>query len=175
MTNTNGTLAVGVVNTVVDTSSPVTVSTTLPAEFHFNENAAAATAVTYNLPTAAAGKQVCVSNAYNGSAANTGVFTVNTSAAGQYIIDVDGTRGSTGGHITSGGAGGCHLLCGCGRNRLESLPNQRHLDEELECVNYSQLSQFTCSCLARVALTCGRNRSSRQSSACSCERRQYIY
>jgi trimeric autotransporter adhesin len=98
--------AIPAVSIVKDTGTPVTVSTTLNAEIHYNQNATAGTAITYNLPTAAAGKQFCISNSYNGSAANTGVLTVNTSAAGQYMIDVDGTRGSTGGHITSGGAGG---------------------------------------------------------------------
>ena len=92
------------VNTVVDTSSPVTVSTTLNAEVHFNENATAATAMTYNLPTAAAGKQFCISNANNGSAANTGVITIATSATGQFIIFTDGTLSATGGNVTSGGA-----------------------------------------------------------------------
>ena len=92
------------VHTVVDTSSPVTVSTSLAAEQHFNEDATAATAITYNLPTAAAGKQFCFSNAYNGSAANTGVLTVATSATGQFIIFTDGTLSATGGNVTSGGA-----------------------------------------------------------------------
>ena len=92
------------VHTVVDTSSPVTVSTTLAAEQHFNEDATAATAITYNLPTAAAGKQFCFSNANNGSAANTGVLTIATSASGQFIIFTDGTLSATGGNVTSGGA-----------------------------------------------------------------------
>jgi len=92
------------VPTVVDTSTPVTVSTTNNAEYHFNENATAGTAVTYNLPTAAAGKQFCFSNAYNGSAANTGVLTVATSASGQFIIFTDGTLSATGGNVTSAGA-----------------------------------------------------------------------
>lgn len=93
-----------VVNTVVDTSSPVTVSSTLASEYHFNENATAATAMTYNLPTAAAGKQFCISNANNGSAANTGVLTFATSATGQFITFTDGTQSATGGNVTSGGA-----------------------------------------------------------------------
>ena len=93
-----------VVNTVVDTSSPVTVSTTLAAEFHFNENATAGTAMTYNLPTAAAGKQFCIKNAYNGSNPNTGILTIATSASGQFIIFTDGTLSATGGNVTSGGA-----------------------------------------------------------------------
>jgi hypothetical protein len=92
------------VPTVVDTSTPVTVSTTNPAEFHFNENATAGTAITYQLPTAAAGKQFCFSNAYNGSAANTGTLELLTSASGQFIIFTDGTLSATGGYVISGGA-----------------------------------------------------------------------
>jgi hypothetical protein len=93
-----------VVSTIVDTASPVTVSATLAAQFHFNENATAGAAMTYNLPTAAAGKQFCISNANNGSAANTGVITIATSASGQFIIFTDGTLSATGGNVTSGGA-----------------------------------------------------------------------
>lgn len=72
--------------------------------YSFNENATAGQAVTYTLPTAQAGKQYCVSNAYNGSAANTGVLTIATSASGQFIIFTDGTLSATGGNVTSGGA-----------------------------------------------------------------------
>ena len=103
-TSTNTTLDVAPVGTVVDTGTPVTVSTAKPSEFHFNENATAATAVTYNLPTAAAGKQFCFANAYNGSAANTGTLELLTSAAGQFIIFTDGTLSATGGYVISGGA-----------------------------------------------------------------------
>lgn len=94
------------VNTVVDTTTPVSVSASLGAEFHYNENATAATAVTYNLPTAASGKQFCFSNANNGSAADSGVLTIATSASGQVIIFSDGTLSATGGNVTSGGAAG---------------------------------------------------------------------
>jgi hypothetical protein len=92
------------VPTVVDTSTPVTVSATNPYEYHFNENATAATAITYDLPTAAAGKQFCFSNSYNGSAANTGTLKLLTSASGQYIIFTDGTLSATGGYVISAGA-----------------------------------------------------------------------
>jgi hypothetical protein len=98
--------ALPVAQTVVDTSTPVTVSTTISSEQHINENATAATAVTYNLPTAAAGKQFCFYNGHNGSAANTGVLTVATSATGQFIIFSDGTLSATGGNVQSAGAGG---------------------------------------------------------------------
>jgi len=91
---------------VVTTSTPITVSSLYTSAYYFNQHATPATAIAYTLPTAAAGLQFCFGNSYNGSAADTGVLTVNTSASGQYIIDVDGTLGATGGHVTSGGAGG---------------------------------------------------------------------
>lgn len=103
-TSTNTTLDVKPVSAVADTSTPVTVSTAFPAEFHFNQNATAATAITYNLPTAAAGKQFCFKNSNNGSAANTGTLKIQTSAAGQYIIDATGTLSASDGYVISGGA-----------------------------------------------------------------------
>ncbi len=96
--------AVPAVTVTVGTSSPVTVSTTLNSAFYYNQDATAATAITYNLPTAAAGKQFCFANSNNGSAANTGVLTIATSATGQFIIFTDGTLSATGGNVTSGGA-----------------------------------------------------------------------
>lgn len=93
-----------VVSVVTDTSTPVTVSITLPAEYHFNQNATAGTAVTYNLPTAASGKQFCFSNGNNGTSADTGILTIATSAAGQFITFTDGTQSASGGNVTSGGA-----------------------------------------------------------------------
>ena len=92
------------VNTVVDTTATVTVSTTLFSEVHFNENATAGQAVTYNLPTAAANKQFCFNNASVSGVPNTGVLTLQTSAAGQYIIYTDGTNTASGGYVSSGGA-----------------------------------------------------------------------
>jgi hypothetical protein len=64
-----------------------------------NHYATAATAVSYTLPVAAAGKQRC----YRNYAGNTGTITVNTSAAGQYI-DVAGSFTASGGYVISGGA-----------------------------------------------------------------------
>lgn len=90
----------------VTTSTPVTVSTTLNSGYYVNEHATAATAITFNLPTAAAGKEFCFANGNNGSAANTGALTIATSAAGQFIIFTDGTLSATGGNVASGGAGG---------------------------------------------------------------------
>ena len=77
---------------------------TLSTAFTINQEATAATAVAYTLPTASAGAQFCVDNGYNGSAADTGALTVNASASGQFIIFTDGTLSATGGNVVSGGA-----------------------------------------------------------------------
>ncbi len=90
----------------VTTSTPITVGTTYIYQIFANQHATAATGITYNLPTASAGNQQCFGNSYNGSAANTGVLTVATSASGQFIIFTDGTLSATGGNVTSGGAAG---------------------------------------------------------------------
>ncbi len=90
----------------VTTGTSATLGGTYKSGYTVNEHATAATAVAYTLPTAAAGLQYCVGNGYNGSAANTGVITLNTSASGQFLIWTDGTLSATGGNTTSGGAGG---------------------------------------------------------------------
>ena len=96
---------------IVDGTAPITVTTgatatlggTYNSGYTFNQDTTAATAITYTLPTAAAGKQYCVSNSYGG-AADTGTIELLTSAAGQYIIFTDGTLSATGGYVISGGA-----------------------------------------------------------------------
>lgn len=96
----------------VDGTAPVTITTgttatlggTFRSGYTLNQEATAATAVAYTLPTAAAGRQYCIGNSWNGSAATTGVLTLNTSASGQFIIFTDGTLSATGGNVTSGGA-----------------------------------------------------------------------
>jgi hypothetical protein len=98
---------------IVDGTAPVTITTgtsatlggTYNSGYTYNQEATAGTAVTYTLPTAAAGKQYCVGNSYNGSAADTGTLEIITSASGQYIIFTDGTLSATGGYVISGGAG----------------------------------------------------------------------
>ena len=94
----------GTAPVTVTTGSSASLGTTFKSGYTFNQNATAATAVAYTLPTAAAGLQYCVGNSYNGSAATTGVLTVNASASGQFIIFTDGTLSATGGNVTSGGA-----------------------------------------------------------------------
>ena len=97
---------------IVDGEAPITVTTgssatlggTYASGYTFNQEATAATAVTYTLPTAAAGKQYCVANSYNGSAADTGTLELLTSASGQFLIFTDGTLSATGGYVISGGA-----------------------------------------------------------------------
>lgn len=92
---------------------PITITTgssaTLGADYSngltINQEATAGQAVTYTLPTAAEGLNYCVKNGYNGSAADTGTLTLQTSATGQFI-DLNGTLGATGGYLISGGAGG---------------------------------------------------------------------
>ena len=98
---------------IVDGQAPVTITTgstatlggTYSSGYTVNHEGTAATAVTYTLPTAAAGKQYCVKNGYNGSAADTGVLTLQTSAAGQSIV-YNGTAGASDGYLVSGGAAG---------------------------------------------------------------------
>ncbi len=104
---------------IMDGTAPVTVTTSASCTlgttsgcnataykhgYTFNEDATAGAAITYTLPTAAAGLQYCVANAYNGSAANTGTLEILTSASGQYIIFTDGTLSASGGYVISGGA-----------------------------------------------------------------------
>lgn len=94
----------GAIPVVVTNATSYNLGAATSTGYTFNEEATAATAVTYTLPTAAAGLQYCVSNAWNGTAANTGVLELLTSASGQFIIFTDGTLSATGGNVTSGGA-----------------------------------------------------------------------
>lgn len=94
----------GTAPVIVTTGTTGTPGATFNHSYSFNEEATAGTGVNYTLPTAAAGKQYCIANANNGSAANTGVLTITTSASGQFIIFTDGTLSATGGNVTSGGA-----------------------------------------------------------------------
>ena len=94
----------GQMPTAVTTGASATLGGTYSTGLTINENATAATAITYTLPTAAPGKWYCVTNGYNGSAANTGTLELLTSAAGQYIIFTDGSLSATGGYVISAGA-----------------------------------------------------------------------
>ncbi len=94
-----------ITNTAVCTTTITTGTTaTLSTCFTVNQEATAGTGVTYTLPTAASGLQFCIDSGWNGSAANTGVLTLATSASGQFMVFTDGTLTATGGNVTSGGA-----------------------------------------------------------------------
>jgi len=93
----------GLISTVVTTGTAANLCTNL-LQNTFNQEATAGRAVTYTLCTAVAGKRQCVFNSNNGANPDTGVLTVATSAAGQFIIFIDGTLSASGGNVTSGGA-----------------------------------------------------------------------
>lgn len=94
-------------------TAPVTITTTSTATLGgtynsgviYNQEATAAAAVTYTLPTPAAGKLFCVKNSYNGSAANTGQLELLVANTGTQSIIYNGTI-SASGYIISGGAAG---------------------------------------------------------------------
>lgn len=88
-------IADGKVPVDITTTTPITLGGTYKTGYTFNNT----TATTYNLPTAAAGLQYCVKN----YTTRTGIITVATSAAGQYI-DYVGVNTASGGNVTSGGA-----------------------------------------------------------------------
>jgi hypothetical protein len=105
---------------IVDGQAPITITTSASCTlgtasgcnatayqsgYTFNQEGTAAAAVTYTLPPAAAGEQYCVQNSNNGSAPDTGVLKVQTSASGQSIIFA-GTVGGSAGYLQSGGAAG---------------------------------------------------------------------
>ena len=79
-------------------------SFTLSTCFTVNQHATAGIAILYTLPTAASGLQYCIDNGWNGSAADTGVLTLSTSASGQFLVFTDGTLTASGGNVASGGA-----------------------------------------------------------------------
>jgi len=93
----------GVISTVVTTGASANLCTNA-LQNTFNQEASASQAVTYTLCTSAAGKRQCVFNSNNGTNPDTGVLTVATSEAGQFIIFTDGTLSASGGKVTSGGA-----------------------------------------------------------------------
>jgi hypothetical protein len=94
----------GQIATIVTTGSSATLGGTYSKTVAFNEDATAGAAVTYTLPAAVPGKAYCGVNANNGSAPNTGVLTLQTSGAGQFIVFTDGTLSASGGFVSSAGA-----------------------------------------------------------------------
>ena len=98
-----GTPGSGPANTQITTGAVVTITGT--SGYFFNQEAAATTAVTYTLPTPAAGSTFCIKNSNNGSAADTGVLEVLVANTGTQSIIFNGTK-SASGYITSSGAAG---------------------------------------------------------------------
>lgn len=98
----------GRVPVTVTAGSSATLGGTYKTGYTFNQNPTAAAAVTYTLVggTFGGGQQYCVSNSWNGSAANTSAITLATSGAGQFIIYTDGTLTASGGNVQSSGAAG---------------------------------------------------------------------
>lgn len=97
----------GLAPATITTGASATLGGTYKSGYTVNQEATAGTGVTYTLPTAAAGLQYCINNGYNGSAADTGILTLATSASGQFIFNLaTGTLTATGGNLTSAGAAG---------------------------------------------------------------------
>jgi len=111
-TNVTGTEPL-LVSNIIDGEAPVTITTgasaslggTYNSGYTFNQEGTANTAVTYTLPTPAAGKQYCVKNSNNGSAADTGTLEIIVANTGTQSIIYNGTKSSSG-YIISGGAAG---------------------------------------------------------------------
>jgi hypothetical protein len=98
---------------ILDGQAPVTITTgaspslggTYNSGYTFNQEPTANTAVTYTLPAPVAGKQYCVKNSNNGSAADTGALKVIVANTGTQSEIWNGAVSSSG-YITSGGAAG---------------------------------------------------------------------
>ena len=102
----NGCNVDGTTYSLVTTGTTATLGGTYQKTLVYNEEATAAAAVTYTLPTAVAGKIFCAFNANSGGTPDTGVLTLQTSAAGQYIVFSDGSNSASGGYVSSSGAAG---------------------------------------------------------------------
>jgi hypothetical protein len=90
------------VNITTGASSTITGTNTL----NYNQEATAATAVTYTLPAPTAGQQHCVKNSNNGSAADTGVLEILVANTGTQSLILNGAKSTAAGNITSSGAAG---------------------------------------------------------------------
>jgi hypothetical protein len=102
-----------VVSGIVDGQAPITITTTATATlgsqyssgYTLNQDATAGAAITYTLPAPFPGKQYCVKNSNNGSAADTGTLELLVNATATQSIIYNGTKSSSG-FIISGGAAG---------------------------------------------------------------------
>jgi hypothetical protein len=110
----------------VTTGSSATLGGTYHSGYTINQEASAATAVTYTLPNPARGMQYCVMNGNNGSAATTGALRFSIASAGQ-TIDLNGTlstSGTSGYAISAGAAGDKACVVGISTTQWELLAQQ---------------------------------------------------
>jgi hypothetical protein len=117
-------LATGIVDgkapLTITTGSSATLGGTYNSGYTLNQESTPATAVTYTLPAAAAGKQFCIKNSYNGTAGTTGALRFSTSGAGQYIIYNGNLSGSNGYLISAGALGDSACLVGVDATHWEA-------------------------------------------------------
>jgi hypothetical protein len=101
---------------IVDGQAPITITTgttanlgtTYSSGYTLNQEATAATGVTYTLPATVTGKQYCVKNSGTTGVVNTGILTVYPPSGSFVILNgVVNTVGGGGTHgVASGGAAG---------------------------------------------------------------------
>lgn len=102
----------------ITTTAAVTISGT--SGYYFNQEATAATAVTYTLPAPVAGYQFCVKNSNNGSAATTGVLELLVANTGTQSIIYNGTKSTSGFFSSSGAAGDFGCVIGISATQWEA-------------------------------------------------------
>ncbi len=107
----------------VTTSSSATLGGTYNVGLIFNQEATAAQAVVYTLPTPAAGKVFCVKNSYNGSAANTGTLELLVANTGTQYIIFNGALSSSGYVISSGASGDYGCVTGVDTTHWDFTPS----------------------------------------------------
>jgi hypothetical protein len=88
--------------------------------YTLNQEATAATAVIYTLPTPASGIQKCYKNSNNGSAADTGTIELLVANTGTQSIIYNGTASSSGYIISGGAAGDAACLVGISATQWEA-------------------------------------------------------
>ena len=117
-------LATGIVDgqapVAVTTSSTASLGSVYNSGYTFNQEAASATAITYTLPTPAAGKQYCVKNSNNGTAADTGTLELIVANTGTQSIIYNGTESSSGYIISAGQPGDAACVVGISSTQWEA-------------------------------------------------------
>jgi hypothetical protein len=112
----------------VDGEAPVTITTgatatlggTYNSGYTYNQEATASAAVTYTLPTPAAGRQYCVKNSNNGTAADTGALEFLVANTGTQSIIYNGTQSASGFIVSGGQAGDAACAVGISATQWEA-------------------------------------------------------